>query len=449
MSLFNRAGAPQQRQPERRDGNYFISPYQLIPLRPPYATAGVPVNSTTAQQKVALLSGVNIVANMPELLPIRVHRGHGAQRVNAPIPQVCLDPEGEGHGIGDFGYKFLSCMMLRGNAFVKVRAVDGQGRPSVVQLLNPDEVNWRMVDGQLQFIVNGKALPRYTPGQAQTVIHRRAFPQPWSPLGLSIVANHARTLGLSLAAEQYGADFFADGGHPSGLITTEAKVDNTAARIVKDRFLAAVRGSREPVVLGNGVKYTPISVAPAESQFLDAQKFTSAEICRMIGPGIAELLGYETGGAMTYQNVQSRSLHVLIYAVDPWLVRLERFMSDFLAPQASEVKFDRNKMLRMTPNDRAEVNRLDLLMAKNTVNEIRADDDLPPVEWGDQPFLPAFGPAAAAAQIKGEFGDLKLQPDPGAGNDDNYEPSEGNSNEPIHRDNVRDFLAAAHRRSKE
>jgi len=58
-----------------------------------------------------------------------------------------------------------------------------------------------------------------------------------------------------------------------------------------------------PVVLGQGWKFQAIQVNPEESQFLETQKYTAAECARIYGPGVAEILGYETGGSMTYANV--------------------------------------------------------------------------------------------------------------------------------------------------
>jgi len=315
------------------------------------------------------------------------------------------DPEGLGYGVGDFGYKFLISDMLRGNAFIRSDAVDGRGLIQNVTLLNPDEVTVKR-DPQTGvygfYSLEGDPMLPFNKQPVGGIIHCRAFPQPGQLLGLSIVANHARTLGLSIAAEQFGADFFGDGAHPSSILTTDRPVSEDQARTIKQRFVNAIRGSREPAVLGANIKYQQIQVAPNESQFLETQKFTSAEICRMIGPGVAEMLGYETGGAMTYQNVQSRSLHLLIYAIDPWLTRLEKLISTMFLPRSQYVRFDRNALLRMTATDRWAVHETRLRLGAAVINEVRATENEPPVEWGDSPYLPGMGPTAAAAVLKAD-----------------------------------------------
>lgn len=402
MSLFARPAATEARS---FGGGFFSSSNQLIPTRPPFATAGIPVTQSTALQKVALLAACNLVANMPELLPLEAFSGTGASTRKITLPSVAFDPEGMGYGVGDFGYKFLLSEMLRGNALVRVDALDGRSMIRNVTLLNPDEVTAKRdpESGVWSFYsLQGDPMLPFNKKPEGGIIHRRAFAQPGQLLGLSVVANHARTLGVSIAAEQFGADFFGDGAHPTSVLTTDRPVNEEQAKTIKERFVNAIRGSREPAVLGAGLKYQAIQVAPNESQFLETQKFTAAEICRMIGPGVAEMLGYETGGPMTYANVQSRSLHLLIYAIDPWLVRLEKLISDMFLPRPQYVRFNRDALLRMTATDRWGVYESRVRLAAATINEIRAEENEPPVTWGDAPFMPSFGPAAAAALLKAD-----------------------------------------------
>lgn len=395
MSLFRK-----HIEPQARSGGYYTSSNQLIPTRPPFATAGVVVTPGTAISKVALMAGTNLVADMPSILDVHAYTGQGGTRRKIALPPSVEDPEGLGYGLADFAYKYLACRILRGNVFIRVDKIDSSGRPSVVTLLDPDTVVVRRDTrtGKWTFHAsNGEPMLPFMHQPEGGIIHRRAFPQPGQALGLSVVANHARTLGLSLASEQFGADFFSDGAHPSGILTTEQPVTEDQAKTIKARFVNAIRGTREPAVLGAGVKYEQVQISPEESQFLETQKFTAAEICRMIGPGVAEMLGYETGGRMMYQNVQARSLHLLIYTVDKWLKDFEDMFTDLFLPRSQSIEFDRNGIMRMAPQDRWVVHKNELQLAAKTINEVRAEEGLLPVPWGDEPYLPTFGSTGTAA----------------------------------------------------
>lgn len=399
MSLFKKSPTLEQ-QTQARYGGYFTSTSQLVPTRPPFSTAGQVVTPTTALSKIALMSATNLVADMPSILDVNTYTGQGGTRRKIALPPSVQDPEGLGYGLADFAYKYLASRILRGNVFIRVDKIDSAGRPSVVTLLDPDTVVVRRDTrtGKWTFYApNGDPMLPYTHQPEGGIIHRRAFPQPGQALGLSVVANHARTLGLSLAAEQFGTDFFGDGAHPSGILTTDQPVTEDQAKTIKARFVNAIRGTREPAVLGAGVKYEQVQIAPQESQFLETQKFTAAEICRMVGPGVAEMLGYETGGRMMYQNVQARSLHLLIYTIDKWLKDFEDLFGDLWLPRSQSLEFDRAGIMRMAPQDRWVVHKNELLLAAKTINEVRAEEGLPPVPWGDEPYLPAFGSTGTAA----------------------------------------------------
>lgn len=403
MTLFKTSKTPAAEQMHDRSfgGGYFTSPNQLIPTRPPWSTGGHAVTASTALTKVALLSGVNLIADMPRILDVSAWTKQGSKdKRKVPLPTNVSDPEGLGYGLSDFAYKYVTSRILRGNVFIRVDKVDGAGRPQVCTILNPDDVVVRRDTKTGRYTFHSPGGGTMHPFMHQPeggIIHRRANPQPGQVLGLSVISNHARTLGLALGAEQFGADFFADGAHPSSILTTDQAVSEDQAKTIKARFVNAIRGSREPAVLGAGVRYHQVQIAPNESQFLETQKFTASEVCRMIGPGVAEMLGYETGGTMMYQNVQSRSLHLLIYTVDKWLKDLELLFAEHYLPRSQFVEFDRMGILRMVPQDRWKVHKDELQLAARTINEVRAEEGYPPVEWGDEPFLPTFGSTGTAA----------------------------------------------------
>ncbi len=368
----------------------------------PFDTAGVAVTSRSARQKIAYQSAVNLLAGMASTLPIGVYRRTRGTIDPRPAPAVVLDPEGAGYGWSDFAYKFVSQLTTTGNLFVVPGPLKG-ARPTTVSIAASNNTMTRKVGDEWWVQVGtNPARPLYGAAHLDGIKHVRAYPLAGQLLGDSPIANHARSLGVALAAEQFGADFFAAGGHPSGILTTDAKIDEAGARTIKDRFVAAIRGSREPAVLGGGVEYQQVQIGPAESQFLEVQKFSSAEICRIFGPGIAEMLGYETGGTMTYTNVQSRSLHLLIYTLNPWLVRLEQFVSDYLLEPDEYAQIDRKALLQMTATDRWNVTKTRLMTGATTINRVLAEEGELPVEWGDEPYLPSFLSAAAMVTQQAE-----------------------------------------------
>lgn len=333
-------------------------------------------------QSIAVQATTDMIASLASELPVDCFQGTGRGREPFPMPGYLEDPAGDGHGLADWCYQVLMSWLLRGNLYGNILERTPTGQPSQVLLHHPDEVSGWLEDGRPQWSVNGEMAP------AGSFLHRRVHPVAGRVEGLSPIQFAASTIGLSISAGRFGQQWFRDGAHPSALLTNEeATIDEGAARKVKDRFLAALFGSREPLVLGKGWKYQAIQVTAEESQFLKTQGWTEAQCCRIFGPGFAEILGYESGGSMDYANIESRSAQLLVYAMNKWLLRLERLLSGML-PAGRYVKLNRRALLQTTTLERFRAHAIALQNQWAVVNEVRDIEDEKPVEWGDKPNEP-------------------------------------------------------------
>lgn len=373
MSLWFRR---QTSEPEQR-AQFAPVPY---PALAPSSYADVALHSAESSlQSIAVRGATDLIASLASELPIHVYSGQGSDRKERTAPSYLLDPGGDGQGLADWSYQALMSWLLRGNLYGDV--LDTRpGYPTQIQLHHPDDVHgWLDEDGKVHWSAAGREV------NPARWLHRRVNPIPGRVLGLSPISWHASTIGLSISSVRFGEAWFRDGAHPSALLTNEeADLDQPQARIAKQRFLAALRGTREPVVLGKGWKYQQIQISPEESQFLSTQGYTEAQCARIFGPGLAEVLGYESGGSLTYANVESRSAHLLVYTLNKWLRRLERLLSSML-PRPQYVHIDRDGLLQSTTLERYRAHASALTHRWKTVNDVRQEENLPDVAWGDEP----------------------------------------------------------------
>jgi HK97 family phage portal protein len=224
------------------------------------------------------------------------------------------------------------------------------------------------------------------PESSYNIVHVRQWPTPGERFGMSPIQRHATLFGLALAVERFGQQWFMEGAHPSAVLETDQVLDAEKASSIQDRVLSKMQGTRAPVALGAGLKYRPIQLAPEESQFLQTQQFTAAQVCRILGPGLAEILGYATGDSMTYKNREQLAIDLLTYTVDPILVQLERKLSAQIGGKRTRyIKFNRGALLRTDLKTRFEAHRIALGPVEpfETVNEVRAFEDMQPIQWGD------------------------------------------------------------------
>lgn len=396
MSLFwRRSGAREQRF------NGYSASFTSPPIPPNSGVGGYTdvslAQSETSLQTVAMWASVDLIASLSSELPIDVFRGSGPSKKTLPVPGYLADPAGDGYGVEDWIAQLLMSWLLRGNANGQIldRAPTG-GFPTQIQLYHPDAVNgWYDPDGNPVWQVTG----RNAPGE---MWHRRVYPVPGRLMGLSPVQQQAATIGLALTTTSHGLSWFQDGAHPSAILTSDRDLTKPQADTAKARFVAALRGRREPIVLDRGWDYKQVQISPEESQFLQTSGFSQAQVARIFGPGMAEVLGYETGNSLTYSTVEGRSQHLLVYALNKWLRRVERVLTQML-PRGQYARLNRSALLEPTVLDRWRVYQLQLATQARTVNEVRDDEDWPPVGWGNQP-VPTAMPEPGTTNPNGPAG---------------------------------------------
>lgn len=353
---------------------------------------GVPQTFDGPLQIVAVRSAMDLIASLASELPFGVYSGEGGSRTKWSTPGNLLDPAGDGHGAEDWAYQYISSHLQSGNAYGDILEAGPRGRLGQVALYSPDQVGgWVDPDGRTQWVVDGVLLEE---NRLKTFLHRRVNPVPGAVLGLSAIEKAMGELGIALSASRFGKQWFTDGAHPSGILSnSERDINKENADTAKKRFLAALRGSREPLVLGRGWKFDRIQVSPEESQFLQTRGYSAAECCRIYGPGVAEILGYETKSSMTYANRVDRAQDFLTFALDKWLKRLERIRNQFL-PDSRYVVIDRDNLLIMNMVERYKAYETAAKIKLRVINDMRDKEHLPPVAWGDVPQDFASGSAS-------------------------------------------------------
>lgn len=344
MSLFRR---------ERRADHPTDSLTELLRRRLP--PGGVHVNADTAMRHSAVWACRDLIASNVSTLPVHEYRKQGSAARRLVDPPVLSQPDGAEVPASAWRYMALESLVMRGNAYGLIIGWDRRGWPSRIRMLHPDTVQARQLgpNGPVEFRVNGRKVERYqwlaTPsddegGNKGELWHVPAYVVAGCPIGLSPIAYAARSIGLGLQAEQFGSDWFIEGAHPSGVLTSEQEITSESAALIKERFLAAVGKTREPVVLGAGLGWTPVQIAPEESQFLETIKANVADVARFFRVPPEEI-GGTSGNSMTYANQEQRGIALTTWTFRPWIFRLEEALS-LLRPRPRYVKMTTAAMER-------------------------------------------------------------------------------------------------------
>ena len=298
-------------------------------------------------------------------------------------------------------------LMLRGGAYGLVDDVSmgRTGWPSAVDLIHPDRVDWTTKDG---WTLDGKAVEEYPLGPLwQVPLHVLAG----SPKGLSPLSYARRTIFAGLAAQEFGANFFHDGGHPTAVVKMPpgaADPDETDARRFKSKIMQVTNGtSREPLILPAGTDWQQISINPDDSQFIESMRFSAEDLCRFFGidPSMAGL--GVVGTSLTYSNISDRRDDLKQFTLLLPMMRLEEAWSE-LAPGDVAVKLSPAGLLRASLKDRyesyktaAEINKLtgEEFLAVDEMRDLEDREPVPPIASGEPQWQKVGLPALVDGQI--------------------------------------------------
>ena len=191
----------------------------------------------------------------------------------------------------------------------------GQVHKALVEVLKTGRLRYK--------VTNAAGAPQLVPDGG--MLHIVGPMSPDGHLGRSVIGTFRETLGLGLALEQYGAEFFANAATPRGILRTDGRLSPTARETLTDTLKEAhaTPGRRHrTLVLEQGLQFQALGVSHEDSQFIDSRRFSVEEVARIFGVP-AHMIGGETPGSMTYANAESESLRLLKHTLGPWLARIE------------------------------------------------------------------------------------------------------------------------------
>ena len=140
-------------------------------------------------------------------------------------------------------------------------------------------------------------------------------------------------------------------------------------------------------VLEEGMKYTPISIAPEQAQFLETRKFQINEIARIfrVPPHMVGDLEKSS-----FSNIEQQSLEFVKYTLDPWIIRWEQSLNRSLLNKDEKkiyfFKFNVEGLLRGDYQSRMQgyaTARQNGWMSANDIRELENLDKIPAEEGGD------------------------------------------------------------------
>lgn len=391
-----------------------------------------------AMSCMTVLACVRVLADTIASLPWKAYRrdAKGVPKEVNPQPVILRQPF-PGFDLFNWKWMVIASMALRGNSYHLITSRDKLGYPTSLLPLHPDMV---FLERRPDFLMWFDPIYRIMGEEQNTsdIVHIRRFTMPGEPWGLSPVNQAAAAIGMSLASEEYGHRYFKEAANPSGILFTDKDLDPEAVTRQQRSWIASHGGRRLPAVLTNGFKWETIVIKPDEAQFLETRQFQRSEICLMYGvPPI--LIGDTKETTAWGTGVEQITLGAITYTFRAWTACLESVISSCL-PRGQFVRFDFEALLRGDVIGRWNAYQKAVGSSQGagwiTANELRAREEMDPVEGGDVLLHPAtLVPAGSPVAIgnppppSGPPGKLPMPPIGGGENQDRafayYDPKRG------------------------
>lgn len=355
-------------------------------------SSGENVTEQTALTYSAVFNAISLISGAIGSLPLHLMKRSGERKeteTTHPLYDVMhtkANPYMTAMAVREC---LMAHILAWGNGYAE-KISDGLGRVRELWPIAPNRVTPRMEDGELvyEITVDGDrvVMPRakilHVPG-----LGFDGF------VGYSIVSMAAKSIGLGMAMETFGSNFFGSGTHPGTVVSHPGSLGEAAHKNLKDSLTTAYSGlgkSHKLLLLEEGMKLEKLGIPPNDSQFLESRQFQVSEIARWFNLPPHKLKDLTRS---SFNNIESEQSSFVIDGLLPWGVRLEQNYNMQLLKQVERrsglyFKHVFEGLLRGNTKDRGDFYGQMLDRGVFSINEVRALEDLNPVDGGDIHLVP-------------------------------------------------------------
>lgn len=353
----------------------------------------VEVERSSVDSNWAVFACVTLIAGDIGKMPARVMRYSRDLKIyeptDPPMRRVLRKPNRYQTRI-EFFQNWVLSLLLQGNTYV-LKERDENGFVVALYILDPLRVHPLVApDGGVYYELHDDVLAQVSTRvvvPASEIIHDRMY-TPWHPL---IGVSPIYACGLAAMQGSYiqknSAYFFKNKSNPGGVLTAPGTIPPETAARIKEQWQANYTGANagKVAVLGDGLEYKSIGVTAADAQLLEQLKFTGEMICATF-----HVPPYKLGlGQMpTVNNVAALNQQYYDQALQPIVEKMELRLDEGLELQEGfETWMDESVLVRMDPATRLDAHNKAVGGGWKAPDEVRREENLPPVEGGATPYL--------------------------------------------------------------
>lgn len=367
-------------------------PWHWLSRIVPQSSSGANVTADTALQVSAVYACVKVIAEAIASLPLMVYRRDGDNKVVAsdyPLYSLLHDAPNSYQTSFDFREMMISHLNLRGNHYAR-KITTGGGELKALIPMNPARMEISTEDSGIFYTYTYEdGSQEKFPASKIWHVKNMAISCSYNGnalegiIGLSPISVARESIGLAMAANEYGARYFANNASVGMALKFPAgvRLGDNAKAFLKESLekYGQLENKFKSIILEDGGDLNQIGMSNEDSQFLESRQFQIEEIARIFRVP-APLIGHPTDNTMAYASAEQLFLSFATYTIRPWVVRLEQSINRYLIPERDRGKyfaeFNMSALLRGDTKSRYDAYAVARQWGWMNVDEIRALENM-------------------------------------------------------------------------
>lgn len=384
-----------------------------------YAQNIVSVNTPTAAMKLAaVFRAVELTSEGVACMPLHVKRYNRAQGVYQPFdPAKAAEREGahidyllsvkpnERMTAYQLKKNTVSLMRLWGNAlWVPVREY---GSIKAIYLIAPGCWSYDAIHNVYNVMDAVNCI--HDTFEADEVMHFKNVCMDGGYYGISTISMARETLSTVATADAETQKRFATGGRFKAILTNDNSVkgfgeyqDEELKKLAKS-INSSVQSGDDIIFMPGDGHLQQMSMSSADLEFLQSRVFGIREIARFFGVPLSKLMEVTNAN---YKSVEMEQMDFYAETLQPLREEIENQirakLTTFETYLDYKVSFDPTNLFAMDLTGKAAWNKARLETGTATVNDLRREMDMRPVEAGDEVLMSANLKSITMLKAEGE-----------------------------------------------
>ncbi len=376
----------------------------------PRSYTGVNVTRDAAVSITAIDACVSLISDTVASLPMPIYQNVPDQMVGQvaeqhPVSILVNKEPNSWQAPVDFWSNRVLDLLFWGNGYAEGLPAKGQR----IGRLNPLRADCM----EVKVLSNGSIGYKYRePGKPARMIDedvmfhiRSGHSIDGGITGQGVMHKHPPTIGLVVAIQTYAQQLYGQGTLHQGVLQHPGPMGDESMQKLRKQWMEnqGLGAAGKPLILEEGMTWANTSMTPEDAQVLDSRKFHVEESCRMfrVPP---HLVGHTEKNSSWGTGMADLTSGFLKFTLRPWLTRVEQavFRDLITVKQLYYPKYHTEGLLRADSETRYKVYAIGKQWGILTSNEIRAKEDMPPIDGGDTIWQPV-NMQPAGDMSSGEF----------------------------------------------